>query len=152
MVTDDFQGSWHGVIFRAKLFEKVFAGGARKNTRIWHANHVNNQLDLLSFVCAWKEGKAREKFNEDASEGPHVDLLGVGEESEHDIRRAIKPTLNVSVHNFIFQTPAAKISNCNPRFVLLLHKDILRFQIAMNDAQLFQVAQSAKQLDRETPN
>lgn len=54
VVTDHFERGRHRIVLRAELFEEVFAGGARKHTCIGHADHVNDQLDLFSFVRAWK--------------------------------------------------------------------------------------------------
>ena len=99
----------------------MFSSRAAQHTCIGHANHIYDQLYLFSLVGAWEEGKAREKFYHDASKGPHVNLLRVGEDTEHNIRSPIKPALDICVYNFVLKAATSEISNCDPTLVLLLH-------------------------------
>ena len=141
LVCDDFEGRWNGRVIRFELFEKMFSSRAAQNASIWHANHINYQLYLLSLISAREEGKAREKLDHDASEGPHVDLLSVGEDAKHNVRCSIEPTLNICVDDFVFQASTAEVSYCDSTLVLLFHQNVLRLQIAVDNAEVFKVAQ-----------
>ena len=78
--------------------------------------------------------------------------MGVGEDTEHNVRRPIKPTLDVCIYDFSIKTATAKISNCNPTLVLLFHQYVLWFQIAVDNTEVFKVAQSREKLNSEASN
>ena len=134
LVSDDLKRCWHSSIVRFELLKQMLAGRAAQHARIWHANNVDYQLYLLAFICTGEEREACEQLNHDASERPHVDLLCVGEDTEHDIWCPIESTLDVCVDNFILQTAAAKVSYCDPTLVLLLHQNVFGFQVAVYNA------------------
>ena len=128
----------------------MLASRTTKHAGVWHANNIDDQLDLLTLIGTWEQWEAREELNHDATEGPHVDLLRIREHSKHDIWRPVEPTLDISVHYFVLQTATAEIGDGDPTFILLLHENILRFQVAVNDTKVLQVAQTRKQLNCET--
>lgn len=121
-----------------------------KHTCIWHSNDIDDELNLFSFVRAREEREPCEKFDHYASEGPHVDLLSVGEDTEHDVGRSVKPRLDVSVDDFVFETSAAEVCDGDPALVFLFHQNVLWFEVTVDDAEVLQVAQAREQLDRKT--
>ena len=80
----------------------MLASGARKNTCIGHSDHVDDQLDLLSLIRSRKQRETCEELNHDTPKRPHVDLLSVREQSKHDIRSSVEPTLDISKSILIF--------------------------------------------------
>ena len=109
-------------------------------------------MDLFALVRAREQGETREELDHDAAEGPHIDLLGVGEDAKHDVWCTVEPTLDVGVHNLVLETTASKVCNGDSTLILLFHKNVFGFQIAVDDAQLLQIAQSGEQLDGEASN
>ena len=103
-----------------KLVEELLSLRDLQHLLWWHANDVDDELKLLSFIRSWKQRKTSEEFDHYASETPHVDLLCVREETQNDIRCSIKPTLNICIDNFIFKTSTTEISDDDSRFVLSL--------------------------------
>lgn len=53
-------------------------------------------------------------------------------DAEHDLRRSVKSTLNVSIHYFVFKTPGAIVNDLYPTFGRCLQQYILRLKVAMN--------------------
>ena len=102
---------------------------------------------MLSFIGSREERKSCEKLDHDASETPHVNLLGVWEESKNDIRCSVEPTLNISIYNFVLQASTSKVCHHDSRFVFPFEQDVLRLQITMDYAKVFHVPQSRQQLD-----
>lgn len=112
-----------------------------------HAYDINNQLKLLSLVGARKEREPSEEFDHNASHAPHVDGLSVGEDSEHDLRGTIKPTLDVGIDNFFIEGPAAKVSDDDATLVFLLQQDILWLQVTVDDAESLHVFKGTHELN-----
>lgn len=83
-------------------------------------------MDLFAFIGAWEKRETREKFNHDAAERPHVDLLGIGEHAEHNVWGPVESALNVGVHNLVLKASTAEVSDGDPTFILLFHKNIFR--------------------------
>lgn len=125
LVCDDLEWRWHSGVICFELLKEVLARRSTEHARIWHANHIDDQLNLLAFIRTREKREARKQFNHDASEGPHVNLLRVREDAEHDIWCPIKPTLDVGVDDFILEAAAAKVSNCDTTLVLLFHENVL---------------------------
>ena len=119
----------------------MLASRARQHTCVRHADNVYYELHLLTFVGAREQRKSCEELNHNAPKTPHVNLLGVREHSEHYVWCSVEPALNVRVNDFILQTAAAEVCDCNPTFVLLLHQNVFRFKVTMNHPQVFQVSQ-----------
>lgn len=105
-----------------------------------HANYIDDELDLFAFIRTWEQGESSEELNHDATKGPHIDLLCVGEDAEHDIRSSIESTLNVSVHDLVFKTATAEIGDSDATLIFLFHQNVLRFQITVDDAEVFKIA------------
>ena len=120
----------------------MLASRSTEYASIWHPNNIDNQLYLFSFICSWEQGEPSKQLNHDAAKTPHINLLRVGEDTEHDIRSPVKSTLDIGVDNLILQTATAKVSNHNATLVLLLHEDILWLQITMDDAKPLQISQT----------
>ena len=93
---------------------------------------------------AWEEWEPSEMFVQDAPQTPHVNLFSVWEDPEHNVGCSVESRLYVSVDNFILEAARAKVSNDDPRLVFLLHEDVLGLEIAVNDAQLFEVFETCK--------
>lgn len=130
----------------------MLSGGSAEHASIGHSNHINDELDLLSLVGAGKQRETREELNHNATKTPHIDLLSVREDSKHDIGGSVESTLNVGVHDFIFEASRSKVSDCYSTFVLLLHQDVLRLEIAMDDSKMFEVPEARQKLDSESSN
>ena len=79
----------------------MLPGGATEDAGIWHADHIDYQLDLLTLVRPRKQRKTSEELDHNAAEGPHVDLLGVGEHAQHNIGRSIESTLDIGVDDLV---------------------------------------------------
>jgi len=120
----------------------VLSGGPAKHACVWHSNHVNDELDLFSLVCAREQRETREELNHNAAKTPHIDLLSVRKDSKHDVGCSVKSTLNVGVYDFIFQAPRSEISDCYSAFVLLLHQDIFRLEVTVDDSKMFEVSEA----------
>ena len=106
-------------------------------------------MNLLALVGAREQREPCKKLYHDAAERPHVDLLRVGEDSQHNVGGAIEPRLDVGVHDFILETATAEVSNGDSTFVLLLHKDVFWFEVAVDNPQVLEVAQPREELDGE---
>ena len=121
MVGYYLEGRRHGRIIILELLEEMFTGRTAEDTGIWHADHVYYQLNLFPFICSGEQWEACEKLDHYASKGPHVNLLSVREDTEHDIGCTIETALNVGVYDFVFKTATAKVSDCDPTLIFLLH-------------------------------
>ena len=76
-----------------------------KHACIRHADHVDDELDLLTLIGSWEKWETGEKLDHDAAKAPHVDLLGVRENTKHDVGGSVKPTLYIGIDNLIFKAP-----------------------------------------------
>lgn len=72
---------------------------------------------MLTF--ARKQREATEHLRDDGSEGPHVNGRRVWH-AEDDLRRPIKPALNVRVNALAHEARAAVIYQLQSRLILLL--------------------------------
>jgi len=45
---------------------------------------------LLPLIITRKKWESCEQLNHNAAKAPHVDLLCIGEQSQHDVRRSVK--------------------------------------------------------------
>jgi len=81
VVADNFERCGHGSRLIVELLEEVLSSRPGQDAGIWHANDINDQLDLFALVGPWEEWEAREQFDQDAAETPHIDLLGVRKDS-----------------------------------------------------------------------
>jgi len=122
-----------------ELRKHIFTGGATEDARRRRSNHVNHELHLLTLISPRKQREPCEELDQNAPERPHVNLLSVGEQTKHNIRCSVEARLDVCVHNFVFEATRAKVSNHNSRLVLLLHEDVLRFEITMDNPNRLQV-------------
>ena len=102
---------------------------------------------MLPLVFTRKKAESCEELNQNTAETPHVDLLCVGEHTQHDIRRSVESRLDVSIHNLFFNASRPKVSDDDPTLVLLLHQNVFGLKIAMDYAQLFEVAKRRQKLD-----
>jgi len=112
----------------------VLSGRPAQHASVGHSNHINDELYLLSLVGAREQRETSEELNHDASKTPHIDLLSVWEDSEHNVGGSVESTLNVGVHDFIFQTTRSEVSDGYSTFVLLFHQDVFRLEIAVDDS------------------
>ena len=78
------------------------------------ANHIDNQLHLFALVGSWEEREPSKKFDQNATQGPHVNLSCVREQAEHDVRCTVEARLDVSVNDLMGETTRAKISHHDP--------------------------------------
>ncbi len=79
--------------------------GSTEHACIRHADHIDDELDLLTLIGSWEKWETGEKFDHDAAKAPHVDLLGVRENTKHDVWGSVKPTLYIGIDDFIFKAP-----------------------------------------------
>jgi len=96
-----------------ELCEQMLSCGSGQYTGVWHTDYVYNQLHLFTLICARKEWESGEKLNQNAAKGPHIDLLVVGEQAEHDIGRTVESTLDVGVDDLVLEATGSKICNHN---------------------------------------
>jgi len=96
-----------------ELRKQMLSCGSGQHTGVWHTDDVYNQLHLFTLICARKEWKSGEKLYQNAAKGPHIDLLVVGEQAEHDIGRTIESTLDVRVDDLVLEATGSKICNNN---------------------------------------
>ena len=151
-VADNFECCGHGSRLIVELLEEVLSSRPGENTGIWHADNVDDQLDLLALIGPWEEREACEQFNQDAAETPHIDLLGVREHSQHDVWCSVEPTLDVGVHDLVLEATAAEISDRYSALVLLLHQNVLRLQVTVDHTEVLQVSEAREELDGESAN
>jgi len=59
-VGDDFEGCRYCCRLFFELLEEMLSCRPGEDTSIWHADDVDDQLDLLTLVCPWEEWKACE--------------------------------------------------------------------------------------------
>ena len=109
-------------------------------------------MDLLSLIRPWEEGEASEELDHDATKGPHVDLLCVGEDAKHYVWCTVEPTLDVGVDDFVLKAATSEVCDGDSALILLFHKNVFGLKIAVNDAKLLQVAQPREQLDGKASN
>ena len=118
LLGQNFEGSWDRVIF--ELREELLPLRVLQDLLRWHSNHIDDELELLLFVGSREEREACKQFDDDAAKTPHVNLLGVWEETQDNIRCSVEPALDVGVHDLIFKASATEISDHDSRFVLSL--------------------------------
>ena len=112
----DLQGCRHGIIL--ELGEELLALGVLQDLLWRHADHVNNELQLLFFVGAGKERESRVKLYHNAAKAPHVDLLRVGKQAKYYVGCPVKPALDVGVDYFVLEAAAAEIGDHDATLVL----------------------------------
>lgn len=52
----------------------------------------------------------------------------------------------------MFKAPTSEVDDLNATLILVLQQDILRFEIAMHDAMLFEKHETLQHLDGEAPH
>ena len=94
-----------------KLVKHILTGSSRQHRLVWKSDDINHELYLFSFIRPGKQRKTSKKLNKNATKGPHVNLLGVRKEPQHNVGRSVKPALDISVDDLIFQTAGSEIRN-----------------------------------------
>ena len=102
------------------------------------ANHLHDQRKLVVLVFAREDRVSHCELSHDAAEAPHVDA-GRVRDAKDDLRRAVKPTLDVSVHPLILKTGAAKVDDFDAGLRRVFEQNVLRLEVAVNDIVLFQI-------------
>ena len=151
-VTDDFERCRNCCRLIVELLEEMLSSRSGEDACVWHSDNVDDQLDLLTLVRSREEREAREQFYQDAAETPHVDLLGVREDSQHDVWCSVEPTLDVGVNNFVLEAATAEVSDCNSALVFLFHQYVLWFQVTVDHTEMLQVSEAREELDGESAN
>ena len=123
-----------------------------KNVRRHHTYNIDNELQLLSFVCTREQWEASEELYHYTAHAPHIDGLSVWKDSQHDLWCSIESTLNICVHNFFIESTAAKVSYDDPALIFLFQQNILGFQVTVDDAKSFHVLKTAHELNGKSSN
>ena len=112
----------------------------------WHAHHFHDCRHLVILVLSCKDRHADETLEHNAAERPHVDGRGVGN-AQHDLRRPVEPTLNVSVESLRLKATRAVVYQFDLALVHLHQQHVLRLQVTVHDRELVHVVQSLQDLD-----
>lgn len=56
---------------------------------------------MFSLVRAREQRKASKELDQDAAQRPHIDLFGVGEQTQHNVGRPVKPGLDIRVDDLV---------------------------------------------------
>lgn len=129
---------------------------------VWEGGHTGpiclgrgseNAEDLEDFVdlgVAWEERLAGSHFGEDAADGPHVDTSGVLAATKQNLRRAVPKgddLVSVSTERNTEGASETKIGQL--QVALLVDEQVLRLQVAVQDAVGMAVASTLEELKGE---
>lgn len=125
------QGHGANVVTRATAVDVVELLERRR------AENIEDQRELLMIVAAREERAAGEHLGQDASDGPHIDRLGVLLEGEHDLGRAIPPGSDVLGHEARVligsEHGASQSEVAHFEVAVGIEQDVARLEVAMND-------------------
>ena len=97
-----------------------------------HTDNIDNELQLFSFIRTGEQREACIEFNHDASKTPHINGHCVWN-AKDDLRSSIESGLDIGIDFFIQETSRPKVNDFDSRSVVRFQKDILRFEIAMDN-------------------
>jgi len=117
-----------------------------------HADNIDDELQLLSFVGSWEQREPGVKFNHDAAEAPHVDLLGVREQPQNDVGGSVESALDVGVHDLVLQATGPEVGYHDAALIFALQQDVFWLQVTVDDAEVLHVAEGREQLNGESPD
>lgn len=118
---------------------------------LWQANRLADEQHVLNVFICWKKRLSELEFCQNAAETPHINGKRI-RASEDDFRRPVKSRLKVLINLFSLHTASPEIYQFYARLAPLLHHNIFRLDIAVNDLLLLQKAQRVQQLHSEYPN
>jgi hypothetical protein len=108
--------------------------------------HDAGQLFLL--VLTREDRISSPQLGENAAQTPHVNPEAIAA-AQNDFRAAVEARLDIRVYLFFLATRGAKVNDANVSFASLTQEDILRLEIAMNDALLLKENQTGEELTGE---
>ncbi len=56
---------------------------------------------MFALVRAREQRETSKELDQDAAQRPHIDLLGVGEQTQHNVGCPIKPGLDIRVDDLV---------------------------------------------------
>ena len=108
-------------------------------------------MHLLLLVLSCEDGEAHKQFVQDAAKGPHVNGRSVAD-SHHDLRSSVEPTLDIGIELLVFICATTEIDDFDSTLVLFPEQDVLWFEVAVDDVELFHVVERDQDLDGEPSN
>lgn len=104
----------------------VFACTNAQHFLAWNADHLDYAGHLVDLAFTGEKRIADVKFSHNTPERPHVDSTIVGY-TKHDLRRAVKPRLDVGVDSFVQEGTTSKVYDFDATFIWLLQQDVFWF-------------------------
>ena len=112
-------------------------GGIHHEAGRRHPKHLNHKSHLIILVVSGEEGVAQDELGEDAAQAPHVNLDSIVT-AKDDLRRSVKPTLNVIMELPLCVTTRPEVNHLESRFPWLSEQNVLRFEITVDNLIPFQ--------------
>lgn len=108
-------------------------------------------MNLIRFRLSWENGPSIIQFDHNYAHGEHIDLFSVPTRSEYDFWGPIPPGAHVVRENTfrVYVLGESEISQFNS---VVVFKNVLRFQITVEQTVLVHVAQSGQGLVDYVPN
>lgn len=111
----------------------------------WGTKHLDYSGDLVVLGGTREQGQAKEQLDYDTAERPHVDCRRIGK-AQKNLWRSVESRLDVGVHCLTLVAGRSKINYLDDRAFEVLQQDVLRFQIAVDEAGLVEQGQAVEQL------
>lgn len=110
--------------------------------------HLHYTSKLLLFIFSRENGIPAVELRQDTPQTPHINRHAV-RHAKNDLWRAVKTTLDIGIHFLILETTGPKIDDPDFGAHGMNEKDILGFEVTMNNLLGVQECQSAQDLLRE---
>lgn len=109
---------------------------------------VNSVTELERTQRGCGADRAAAELRQDAAERPDVDLVAV-REAQDDLGRAVAARLHVAAQVVRCEAAAAQVDHLDLAPRVALHQNVLRLQVAVEQAQAVQEVQRLQDLDRD---
>lgn len=119
--------------FANGIEEELLPGTALHQMSVRRSKYLHDTSELLLFVFSWEQRIASPELSQDATKRPHVDTQPVGA-AENNLRTAVETRLNVRVHLLFLLATASKVNDPDIGLASLTEEDVLRLEIAVDDA------------------
>ena len=113
-----------------------------------HPQGIDHVLHLFKLILPWKDRHSSEQLGQDTASAPSIDVVAI-RNSERDFRGSVVSGLNICVNSLILETTRAEVDHLYSRLVVLLQKNVLWLQVAVDYVLLAKELQTHKDLDGE---